>query len=258
MASMVMAAVHDGGSSVIEYKLLDAVAVLVPGSAPRKGDTKTTLPGLVVDIKRHEIGEGKSTVAHQSYRVWTPYGLLKKILTVDRLATLSINNFPELLDFRDNKLSPEERLPMDDPQHQSPMNGTLADAKRIKVSEARANYKKTFKKGAGKKKRKKSAADRIAATAADTAIAATLADNVSALSLSTVTNQPTPIATSQSEDVQKGSYMVKIVGVNRANNKYKVLWSEPVGNPITTLERKPWMKKNYPEMVAEYSTVVID
>ena len=99
-ASQNMARDYDRKSNVHQFSQLDAVGVRVPGRNPRKGNTRNILPGLVVGIHSHKVGTANA-VTHKLYTVWCPHGVLSQPIKVDKLVTLSANNFPELLEFRD-------------------------------------------------------------------------------------------------------------------------------------------------------------
>jgi hypothetical protein len=246
-ASAAMEAHYNSSSKIHRYKLLDAVGVRVVGQHPRKGAEQNNLPGVVIGIHEKQVGSSKKKVTHQLYTVWCPDGVLSQPCKVDQLTTLSINSFPELLAFSDKTLTPEERLPADDPKWQSPMDGTVKKKyTKITIAKAWEAHRAKFKQRTVDQSRKRKTAAREAATAADTAIAATRADTRAALSLATVTNRPA----SQPARSTSPSRIVEII--NEKKNTYEVVWSQPVGNP--TVSR---VSKNHMNTQAEYVDIVL-
>ena len=96
--------------------------------------------------------------------------------------------------------------------------------------------------------RHRTTASRAAATAADTAIAATQVEHRSALSLNTVSNQPA----SQPARGPSPSRIAQIIG--HTNSKYKVVHSQPAGNPEKGDVGRAWLEKqaDYAELVLAY------
>ena len=74
--------------------------------------------------ERWRDGDSTGTNSSQILQCDNGGGSLSQPVPVDQLTTLSINNFPELLGFRDNELTAPERLPEDDPNHEDPMTGS--------------------------------------------------------------------------------------------------------------------------------------
>ena len=237
-ASQRMAVYYDAKHKVHMYELLDAVGVLVPGTNPRKGDTRHSVPGLVIGIKRKTMSAGSKRVVHQMYTVWCPHGVLSQKIKVDRLVSISINSFPELLIFRDETLSAEERLPPDDPNWRSPLRGTARSVPKVTINRAwkkqRGPTRMTQRTVDQSRKRKVNT--RAAGDAASVALAAGQADGRSALSLASLTNQPVPHHRSDSP-----SRIARILSVNAAGTVYTVEWTQPASNPERTRERVGWL-----------------
>lgn len=243
-----MAQDHDASSKVHEFKYLDAVAVRIQGKKPRSGDTSTSLPGLVIGVHRHDKGSRTQKVVHQTYTVWCEYGVLDNTLPVDKLNKLSLNNFPELLDFIHNTLTDTERLPTDDPNWSSPNDRITTASKKISLKNAWAKHLVQRKQRPEDQSRHRTTASRAAASAADTAIAAIQADRRSALSLNTVTNQPA----SQPARGASPSRIVRITGHTLL--KYKVTYSQPAANPETGTVNRKWLDTHdsYVQLVLAY------
>ena len=240
-----MAQDHDASSKVHEFKYLDAVAVRIKGKKPRSGDTTNSLPGLVIGVHRHEKGNKPQKVVHQTYTVWTVFGVLDNKLPVDSLNKLSLNNFPDLLDFKDNKLTDAEQLPTDDENWTSPINRVTAEYSTITLKNAWSAHLLQRTQRPVDQSRHRTTASRPAATAADTAIAATQADTRSALSLNTVSDRPA----SRSARGPSPSRIVAITG--HTKSKYKVVYSQPAANPHRGDVTRTWMDKR-----AEYVDLV--
>ena len=173
-ASMEMAVYHDAKSSRTKYALLDAVGVRVPGRNARKGDGPNSLPGVVIGIYRQEAGACTARVVHQLYTVWCEYGVLSQMMKVDKLVTLTINGYPQLLHFRDETLTAAERLPEGSPGHQQPLTGTAAGIPKITVEAAWKAHLRRRRQRTEDQSRQRTVSTRQAADAADTAIAPTL------------------------------------------------------------------------------------
>ena len=92
-----MADDYDAKAKPRAYRHLDAVGVRIPGKNPRKGHLHNCLPCLVVDVREERRRAGTRVVVHRMYTVWCPFGVLSNKLKVDKLVSLSINNFPALL-----------------------------------------------------------------------------------------------------------------------------------------------------------------
>lgn len=125
VASTRMAVDYDNKHKPHLYKVLDAAGVRIPGTNARKGATANCLPCLVIAVDKRTVGTGK-TATHQMYTMWSPQGVLANKIGVNMLKPLAINNFPELLAFRDEKLTAAERLPSDNANHQQPLLGTAS------------------------------------------------------------------------------------------------------------------------------------
>jgi hypothetical protein len=123
--------------------MLDAVGVRIPGPHPGKGATTNCLPGLVISVAAHTVGTGRTAV-YQLYTVWTPEGVLSAKLSVDKLKGLSINSFPELLAFRDERLTAAERLPPNEPGYQQPLLGTAGRCPKVTLATAWTAHRATF------------------------------------------------------------------------------------------------------------------
>ena len=176
--------------------------------------------------------------AHLRVRRCSPAGRQAGELVVPchDLITLSINSFPDLLDFRDNILTPEERLLSDDPNWQSPWTGTVNEQyEAVPVRTAWIARRLWYKQRTVDQSRQRKTGTRRAANAADTAIAATQTSRRSALSLATITDQPTSQPTGRSSP----SRIVEIL--HEGDRTYKVRWSQPVGNPEQSDERTSWL-----------------
>lgn len=247
-SSASMAADHDASAKVHTFNLLDAVAVRVPGRKRRSGDGLNSLPGLVVGIHEHDQGQQSQKVVHKLYTVWCAYGVLAGKLSVDMLNKLTINNFPHLLNFRDKKLSDSERLASSDPDWLSPLNGTLRKCTRIPLKDAWEKHRLSYTQRTQKMGRNRNTVTRPAADAAGTAIAAGQVDRNSALSLSTVTSQPA----SQPARSTSPSRIVEIVG--HTSSKYKVVYSQPKGNPERGEVTRKWLDKqaDHIDLVVSY------
>ena len=113
-ASTRMAVDYDNKHKPYLYKLLDAAGVRIPGAHLLKG--ANLLPCLVIAVDKRVVGTGRTTT-HQMYTMWSPQGVLANEIGVNMLKPLAINNFPELLAFRDKKLTAAKRLPSDDINH---------------------------------------------------------------------------------------------------------------------------------------------
>ena len=236
-ASQQMAVYYDLKKKVHQYQMLDSVAVRIPGQHARQGDTPHTLPGLVIGVHPHKVGNGKQ-VEHVLYTVWCQYGVLKDKLKVDRLVSLSLNNFPHLVAFI-AKLTPQERLSLKDSSYQPPLTGTAQDIARISVQEAWAQHLGTHKQRVVSQKRKRAVAARLAANAADTSIAATLADHRTGPSLSIVCNQPASNATARTDG--QASDIACILRENKS--KYLVRYTQPAANPVEQWVGRAWLDK---------------
>ena len=165
-ASQQMPVYYDLRVKVHQYQMLDSVGVRVPGKHARKGVTANSLPGLVIGVHPHRVGQGK-TVEHVLYTVWCEYGVLKDKLKVDKLVTLSLNNFPHLRSFID-KLTPHERLSPKDKSYQAPLDGMAQHIARITVKEAWKAQLAARQQRVTDQSRKRDVAPRLAANAADT------------------------------------------------------------------------------------------
>ena len=128
-ASERMAVDYDAKTKVHAYQLLDAVGLRVPGNNARKGATPSCVPGVVVAIYKQNNGSGSKKVVRQLYSVWCEYGVLSQKLKIDKLVSISINNFPALLAFREETLTAEERLPESDSNWRSPLDGTFSSTR---------------------------------------------------------------------------------------------------------------------------------
>jgi hypothetical protein len=245
-ASQRMANDHDSKAKPTVYQHLDAVGVRIPGRNPRKGNTHHSLPCLVVDVEEKRVRAGTRTVVHRLYTVWCPHGLLKDKVKVDKLVTLSINNFPALLHLRDERLTAMQRLASSDPNWQPPLH-TLGDVPRITLKRAWERHRAAFKQRTEDQSRHRSVPTRTSADAAATSIAAGKADARAALSLHTITNQPVPLRDGGS---RSPSRIVRILHENKT--QYKVLWSQPKGSPAVTREARRWLDSQ-----AEYIDVVL-
>ena len=212
----------------------------ISGKNPRKGNTAKSLPGLVIAIRKKKVGDGAKVVWHQLYQVWCAQGVLSQTIKVDQLVPLSINNFPELLAFRDKRLTAEERLPSSDPKWQSPLTSTASSYPTVTLKTVWEQHRATYKQRTEDQSRKRKVGTRAAADAADTAIAATRADANKALSLATVTNQPAPPASSSSASSQP-SRIARILNVSKS--EYTVQYTEPQGNPEKGRVGRDWMDK---------------
>ena len=71
------------------------------------------------------------------------HGVLKDKLKVDKLVTLSINNFPALLELRDQRLTAQQRLASSNPNWQPPLDA-LADVPRIPLKRAWKKHRAAF------------------------------------------------------------------------------------------------------------------
>ena len=236
-ASQQMAVYYDLKKKVHQYQMLDSVTVRIPGQHARKGDTPHTLPGLVIGVHPHKVGNGKQ-VEHILYTVWCQYGVLKDKLKVDRLVSLSLNNFPHLLEFI-AKLTPQERLSPKDSSYQPPLTGTAQDIARITVQEAWAAHLGKQTQRVVNQKRKRAVAPRLAANAADTSIAATLADHRTGPSLSIVCNQPAFNAAARTDG--QASDIACILRENKS--KYLVRYTQPAANPVEQWVGRGWLDK---------------
>ena len=247
VASANMAAAYDSRSNVHQYELMDAVAVRVPGSNSRKGAAPHNLPGLVIGIETKEVGTGAKKVTHRQYRVWCSAGVLSQPVNVDHLTTLSINNFPKLLEFRDEILTVEERLPQTDSRWENPLAGTALKYDRVTVAAAWKALRDTFTQRTVDQSRKRNTATRPSANAADTAIAAQQADKRAALSLNTVSNQLVSRTTRSAP-----SEIVEILGVTAT--QYRVKWSQPEANSVVSMVGQAWLDKHgdYAALVQSY------
>ena len=173
------------------FKLLDAVGVRVPGKNPRKGDTTHNVPGLVIGITDYEVGS-TTRVTHKMYTVWCAEGVLSQPIKLDKLVPLSINNFSELLEFRDCTLTPAERLPPTDSGWQSPLLGTASALRRVEISRAWTQQLSGYTQRTVDQSRQRTTAARTASVAADTALQVVRAEKRRAISLATVSNQAAP------------------------------------------------------------------
>jgi hypothetical protein len=177
--------------------------------------------------------------------VWCAYGVLAQPVKVDKLVSLSINNFPVLLDFRDNTLSPEERLAPDAPGYVSPMSYTAAGIPKCTIDRAWKQHLETFKQRPVDQSRQRTVAARVTATAADASIASSLADRRRPTSLATLSDQPAAAPPAMTT----ASHIVEILRVSRA--RYYVQFSEPQGNPERLYVGRQWLNTR-----AEYADLV--
>ena len=247
-ASQQMAVYYDAKSKVHQYQLLDAVGVLVPGKNPRKGDTSNSVPGLVIAIHSKDRTAGSKKVVHQLYTVWCPHGVLSQKLKVDKLVTLSINNFPELLAFRNETLTAAERLPCTDKDWLSPLLGTARSLPVVTIQAAWTAHRGPTRstQSTVDQSRQRTVDTRTAADAASVALAAGQVDTRTALSLATLTNQPVPHQRGSSP-----SRIARILSVNAPGTVYTVEWTQPAGNPERTKVQVSWMNRS-----AAYKPVV--
>ena len=243
-ASQRMADDHDSKVKPTVYRHVDAVGVRIPGKNPRKGSTAHCLPCLVVDVQTERVGAGNRVVVHRLYTLWCPHGVLKDKLKVDKLVTLSINNFPALLELRDQRLTAQQRLASTDPNWQSPLVA-LVNEQRITLKQAWEAHRAPYKRRTEDQSRHRTVATRRAADAAGTSIAASEADARTALSLHSITNQPAPL---RAGGASAPSTIVRILHANK--NQYKVLWSEPQGSPAVSRVSRSWLDSQ-----AEYMSV---
>ena len=245
-ASDNMAAQYDRKQKLHQFNLLDAVGVRVPGRNPRKGDTSHNVPGLVIGITDREVGSA-TKVTHKMYTVWCAQGVLSQPVKLDKLVPLSINNFPELLDFRDRMLTPAERLLPTDTGWQSPLLGTASKLRKVEISKAWKQQLSGYTQRTNNQRRQRATDARTAAVAADTALQLARADQRRVTSLATVSNQPAPARPTAT----RGSYITKILGTV-GTAKYRVQWSEPEGNPAVDTVSRNWLDTR-----AEYVDVVL-
>ena len=159
---------------------------------------------------------------HRLYRVWCRYGLLSEAVSIDSLIPNHINTIDYLRVFRDETLTAQERLDPSDPDWESPLMGTVAGYKPITIKAAWAAELETWIKRTEDQSRQRKTATRTAAVAADTAIAATRADKRTALSLSTVTNQPA------SHSQPSSASSIALILSEKASY-YRVQWTQPEG-----------------------------
>jgi hypothetical protein len=158
--------------------------------------------------------------------------VLKDKVKVDKLVTLSINNFPALLELRDQRLTAQQRLARSDPNWQSLLDA-LADVPRIPLQRAWKEQREAFKQRTEDQSRHRTVPTRTAADAAGTSIAAGEADARAALALHSVTDRPAPL---RDGGAHSPSRIVRILHANK--HQYKVLWSQPEGSPAVTQERR--------------------
>jgi len=163
---------------------------------------------------------------------------------------VSINNFPELVDFRDNKLSAAEQLPPDDPNWQDPSTGTAAQYKVVLPTEAWSALQKSYDQRKVDQSRQRKTEERTSAVAASTSNASAMADKVTrSLSLINLSDKPTP-----ANRPKQPSRIVAILSKSKSKKKYRVRWSEPEGNPETSDVSVSWMDKRveYGRMVRAF------
>ena len=239
------AADYDAKAQLTVYQHLDAVGLRIPGKHPRKGNTHHSLPCLVVDVDSRAVSAGTRTVVHSLYTLWCPHGVLTDKVGVDKLVNMSINNFPALLQLRDERLTARQRLAVSDLNWQPPLDA-LVDEPRITVKNAWEQHRAAYKQRTEDQSRHRLVPTRAAADAAATSIAAGKADARAVLSWQSVTNQLVPLRDS---GATSPSRIVRILHANK--NQYKVLWSQPEGNPAVTREARSWLDSQ-----AEYMDVV--
>ena len=245
LASQRMAVDYDNKHKPHLYNVLDAAGVRIPGKNPRKGATANCLPCLVVAVDKRVVGTGK-TATHQTYTMWSPQGVLTNKLGVNMLKPLSINNFPELLAFRDEKLTAAERLPSDHPDHQQPLLGTASTFPKLTLENAWKAYRGTYTQRTVNQSRQRKVVSRKAANAADTSIQAARATRKKGYSYESLSDTP-----ASQRDRSSASRITEIFAVNKAHTHYTVRWSEPAGAPAETKERISWLDQR-----AQYIEVV--
>ena len=245
VASDNMAAQYDRKQKLHQFKLLDAVGVRVPGKNPRKGDTSHSVPGLVIGITERQVGS-TTKVTHKMYTVWCAQGVLSQPIKLDKLVPLSINNFSELLEFRDRTLKPAERLQPTNAGWQSPLLGTASTLRRVEIGKAWKQQLSGYTQRTVDQSRQRTTTARTAAVAAETALQVSRADERRAASLASLSNQAAPARSTGT----RGSYITKILGT-AGLARYRVQWSEPEGNPAVTTELRTWLDTS-----AEYVSVV--
>ena len=245
-ASLNMAAQYDRKQKLHQFKLLDAVGVRVPGKNPRKGDTSHNVPGLVIGITDREVGS-TTKVTHKMYTVWCAQGVLSQPIKLDKLVPLSINNFPELLEFRDRTLTPAERLEPTDAEWQSPLLGTASTLPKVAIDMAWKRQLGGYKQRTVDQSRQRTTPARTAAVAADTALQVSRADRRRAASLNTLSNTAAPARSAAT----RGSCITKILGTI-GTARYRVRWSQPEGNPAESNVSRNWLDTR-----AEYVDVVL-
>ena len=214
------------------FRHLDAVGLRVPTKNKRKSGTPHVVPSMVVDIHQMEMKTTTRTVVHQLYTVWSPQGLISGQHKVDQIIELSINNFPELLEFRDDVLTAEHRLGTDEHGWRSPMD-MLDGLKPVTVHQAWAMLNASRKQRTVDMSRQRVVPARVAADAAATSIAAGEADRRAALSLNTISNRAVP---SKHASSSSASFIVRILHEN--TRQYRVQWSQPEADPAMTWESK--------------------
>ena len=242
-ASTRMAVDYDNKHKPHLYKLLDAAGVRIPGAHPRKGATANLLPCLVIAVDKRVVGTGK-TATHQMYTMWSPQGVLANKIGVNMLKPLAINNFPELLAFRDEKLTAAERLPSDDTNHKSPLLGTASTYPKLTLDSAWTAFRATYTQRTVDQSRQCKVATRKAANAADTSIQAARATRKKGYSYESLSNTP-----ASQRDRTTASHITEIFSVNKTH--YTVRWSEPAGAPAESKERIKVM-----DTQAEYIDIV--
>ena len=71
---------------------------------------------------------------HELYTAWCAHGVLFEKVPMDSLNKLSVNSFPELLEFSDKTLTKSERFPPTDPSWRSPLLGTALGCQQISLN----------------------------------------------------------------------------------------------------------------------------
>ena len=205
------------------------------------------MPGLVIGITERQVGSTTKVDAQDVHGVVCAGCGLSQPIKLDKLVPLSINNFSELLEFRDRTLKPAERLQPTNAGWQSPLFGhrqhTTQGRNRQGIGSRQLSG---YTQRTVDQSRQRTTTARTAAVAAETALQVSRADERRAASLASLSNQAAPARSTGT----RGSYITKILGT-AGLARYRVQWSEPEGNPAVTTELRTWLDTS-----AEYVSVV--
>ena len=250
LARFKMAEGYNNKQKVAVYERLNTVGVRVgtDSKASKRKRTKGThnLPGIIIDVHTHAVGNSTDGVEHQQYTVLTEFGILLNTWKIDELVPIALNAFPQLVALMDNFTARE----LMQPSHPDFTPVDKSRYQRLSVKEAWDLHQRKKKPPTVAAGRKRQVAMRVASVAAETALVASKVDKNNAPSLLTLSTQPTPLSTRSAP-----SHIIRIVNANSATagspGRYRVEWSDPPGEMT-------WVSANVMEGIEEHRQVVME